>query len=97
MCVNPVCNLSEIFRTVFKVHVVSFDYKHFSRIFFNPLVVSLVKIVEILDTYALFVFPSAFLDLGNRGKRKLYAKRIAEPLLHGLQNDRRARDRGNGT
>jgi hypothetical protein len=63
LCVDLVCDLCKILRTVLEVHVVGFDYKDLAFIIGNPFLVSVVQIAEVFDADALFIVSSALLDL----------------------------------
>ena len=66
--VDLVCDVCEIFWTVFIVQVIGLDHQNFSLIISNPLLVSVIQVAEILDTDALLVVSASLLNLRNQGR-----------------------------
>ena len=68
LCVNLVCDMGEVLRAVFVIKIFCLNDEDFAFIVGDPLLVTVVKIAEILDADAFFIFASAFLDLSHQSR-----------------------------
>ena len=64
-CINLIYNFLEVFRTVFKFYAVNVKNQKIMFIILDPSLITLVQARDIVDTYALFIFATSFLNLSD--------------------------------